>query len=404
MTLIEIDCNKKQTIYLYIINLFKKRDNKSRLNLIATDASIVVKFFDFQKIRKIPLSIIYIIFIIIIFGIISLKSADHSKVLMYKHILSSLIFFLVFLLIASIHPSILYSNAYRIYSILLIGIIITSILGHVSMGARRWLEFAGIKIQSSEFMKIGIIFAMAKYFSKVNIKQIGSLYKIFIPILISVIPIIFVILQPDLGTAMIMTILFVTIMFISGVKLWKFILCGIIVLISAPIIWSNLHDYQKLRITNFINPENDKLGSGYNIMQSKIAIGSGGLIGNGIGLGTQTRLKFVPENETDFIFTVIGEEMGFIGCLLLIICYSFIVIYGYNTSISAKNFFLKTISFGSVFLIFLHIAINTGMTLGIFPVVGVPLPLVSYGRSSMLVTFILLAIIVNSDINKNIDI
>ena len=361
------------------------------------------KVFDFSKIRKTSLILILPVIIILALGFCALYSADTSLELFYKQLFSMLIFIPIFIVISCLNPILIKRYSYLIYFGLLFLLFFTFLKGKIAMGAKRWLSIFGLKIQTSEFMKIGIILAISKYFSQMRVKYIRSVFGIILPFLIGFVPIFLVIIQPDLGTAMIIIILFIMMLFISGIKIWKFVLSGCIVVISIPIIWANLHDYQKARVANFLSPEKDKLGSGYSIYQSKISIGSGGILGSGIGLGSQSKLKFVPENETDFIFTVVAEETGFIGSLILILSYIIMFIHGYTASNQIKDFFLKVVTYSSVSLLFLHISINLAMTMGLVPVVGVPLPFVSYGRSSMFVSTLLLGFINNGVLNKNLD-
>ena len=365
---------------------------------------IVTSVFNFSKIRTIPLELIGIIALIIAIGLVALNSADSSKVLLTRQIISIPFCIIAFLLIVSIHPSFIKRYAYQVYFLGLILLVLTCVIGNISLGARRWLNIFGLKIQPSEFMKIVVILALAKHFSNSSMRQISSILNTLRPILLGVTPIVLTIIQPDLGTGCIIAMIFVIIMFIAGIEIWKFVLCGVIILSSSPIIWSKLHDYQKQRIITFISPEADKLSSGYNIIQAKITIGSGGIIGNGIGMGNQTKSHFVPESETDFIFTVIAEEMGFIGCITLLMLYSGLFIYSYHIASITKDFFLKTTSYACICLLFVHIAMNTGMATGMLPAVGIPLPLVSYGRSSMLVSTIILGLIVNAFVNRDTNI
>lgn len=361
------------------------------------------KNVNWSNVKYIPLQVLIAFASLFLLSILAISSADKTGLLFTKQILSLPVFLFVLIYISILNPAILKKYSYHIYLVTLAMLMATCIFGSVFLGARRWLNLGIISLQPSELMKIGLIFAMAKHFSQARMHQISSVTKIIKPILIGVIPTAITMLQPDLGTACVLIWLFVVIMFISGVKMWKFALCGVIILISAPVIWSKLHDYQKKRVMTFINPETDKLGSGYNITQAKIAIGGGQFFGSGLGMGSQTTLQFVPESTSDFIFTVIAEEMGFIGGLLLVLSYSVIIFFGYYTANLSSDFFLKIICYAASSLIFVHVAINLAMTTGLVPVVGIPLPMVSYGRTAALIGVILLGLISNAHINQRLN-
>lgn len=363
---------------------------------------IVDKIFDFTKLKKITPSFILSICLILLIGVVALYSANFAtKTFFMKQLASVPMMFIVFSMVVCLHPILLRRYAYEVYFVSLFLLSLTYFLGKTTMGGKRWLGFGAFQIQPSEFMKIGVILFMAKYFSTSRMKDIGSIKKMLIPLGACGAACGLTVIQPDLGTGMIIASLSIIILFISGVKIWKFVASGVLIIIATPIIWGNLHDYQKQRIEIFLNPEHDILNTGYNINQAKIAIGNGGFFGTGVGLGSQTKSQFVPENKTDFIFTVIGEEMGFVGMVALITLYLSISYYGTYVSNLTNDFFLKIVCYGSASLLFLHAIINMGMNIGIFPAVGIPLPLVSYGRSSMLTSFIILGLIGNAFVNKN---
>ncbi|QED23898.1 rod shape-determining protein RodA [Candidatus Deianiraea vastatrix] len=384
-----------------MLSAAQKKQQKRQM--LMTSSYIATKIFDFQKLKKMPFSFVILMAMMLAIGLTAIFSVDQSGILFKKQLFSLPFMMCIFALVTCIHPVYLKRYSYIFYLLCLFLLVLTYAIGKISLGAQRWLSIGVIQIQPSEFIKIGIILVMAQYFSKSEMRDIASLKKIIKPLLLALVPCVLTIIQPDLGTGMIILFISIVIFFISGVKMWKFALSGVIVLISIPIIWAKLHDYQKQRILTFINPESDVLNSGYNITQAKIAIGGGGFFGSGVGLGSQTRSNFVPENKTDFIFTVIGEEMGFIGTVGLIIMYIGIFFYGHYTSISRKDFFLKIAAQASTTLIFVHMIINIGMNIGIVPVVGVPLPFISYGRSSMLTSFILLGIISNAYVNEDVN-
>lgn len=274
--------------------------------------------------------------------------------------------------------------AYAIYLAVLLLLGAVEIGGYMGMGARRWLDLGFITIQPSEMMKIAIVLALARYFHGGSLEDIRRPTFLAMPLLLVAAPTVLVLRQPDLGTALMLVIAGAAIMFLAGVRLWKFALLGVLALLAAPIAWQMLHDYQRRRVLTFLDPESDPLGAGYHIIQSKIAFGSGGLSGRGFMEGTQGHLSFLPEMQTDFIFTMLAEEFGLIGSLALLGLYAVMLIYGVAISLSARSHFGRLLGMGVTVTFFLYVFINMAMVMGVIPVVGVPLPLISYGGTAML--------------------
>ena len=290
--------------------------------------------------------------------------------------------------------------AYWIYGVglgLLIGV---ELLGHVHMGAQRWLNFGLFQLQPSEVMKIALVLALAKYFHGASLEQIRSVKFMIPPILMMLVPVLLILKQPDLGTAMMLVFMSFGVFFLAGVQVWKFIVLGLTAIGAFPIIWSLLKPYQKRRVLTFLNPESDPLGAGYHISQSKITLGSGGFWGKGFMQGTQKRLNFIPEDHTDFIFTVFAEEFGFFGSLILFTLYTLVIGYGFLISARCHNFFGKVLAAGLTINFALYLFINSGMVMGLMPVVGVPLPLMSYGGTAMITLFISFGLMECVDINR----
>jgi rod shape determining protein RodA len=289
-------------------------------------------------------------------------------------------------------------NAFYFYLIFLILLIWASFYGHIGKGSRRWIEISGFYFQPSEFMKIFIILSLAKFFDEKKIKDPGDYFFLILPILIVLLPVGLILRQPDLGTAAIILFICFLIFFIAGLS-WKFFASiGFLMLMIAPYLWSLLKNYQKQRILTLFNPENDPLGSGYHIIQSQIAIGSGGVFGKGWMKGTQSHLDFLPEKHTDFIFSMLGEEFGFLGTLSVVGL--IIVITSITYSIANKfnrDFFNRVLAYGLISNFFFAAMINMSMVIGLLPVVGLPLPLVSYGGSSMITYFIGFGLILSMD-------
>ena len=290
--------------------------------------------------------------------------------------------------------------AYFLVLLLLIGV---EVGGHIGMGAQRWIDLKLFKLQPSELMKIAMVLVLAKYFHGCTLNKIQSVRGIVAPILMALFPAALIILQPDLGTALMLLFTTVIIFFVVGVQWWKFAVVGGTAIAMAPIAWHFLHDYQKDRVLTFLNPERDPLGAGYHIIQSKIAIGSGGLRGKGWLNGTQSHLNFLPEKHTDFIFTMLSEEFGMIGAVLVVLLNLVIIAYGYLFAFRITSYYGKLVVIGLNTNYFMYVFINIAMVLGLLPVVGIPLPLISYGGTVMLSVMASFGIILCMDINRNIN-
>ena len=275
--------------------------------------------------------------------------------------------------------------AYAFYFLVLALLVAVEISGFVGMGAQRWISLGFFNVQPSELMKVAMVLALARYFHGGSIEDVGRPMYLIPPIAMVAVPAVLILRQPDLGTTLMLGLASLGIFFAAGVRMWKFIVLGGLGLVSAPVAWLMLlREYQKQRILTFINPESDTLGSGYHIIQSKIALGSGGMFGKGFMQGTQSHLNFLPEKQTDFIFTMLAEEFGMVGGLTLIALYTLLLVYGLFIAMSSRNHFGRLVGIGVTMTFFLYIFINVAMVMGLIPVVGVPLPLVSYGGTAML--------------------
>ena len=274
--------------------------------------------------------------------------------------------------------------AYGFYAVVMLLLIAVELRGAIGMGAQRWIDLGVIQIQPSELMKIGAMLALARYFNGLSVEEIGRPLRLIVPAFIILVPAALVLKQPDLGTALMLVLGGGAMFCLAGVRVGQF---GVVLLagVSAvPIAWRFLRDYQKNRIYTFLDPENDPLGAGYHSLQSKIAIGSGGMTGKGFLMGTQSHLSFLPEKQTDFIFTMLAEEWGLIGGLVLLGLYILVFVYGYAIAFRSRNHFGRLLALGITVNLFLYVFINTAMVIGLIPVVGVPLPLISYGGTAML--------------------
>ena len=280
-------------------------------------------------------------------------------------------------------------------------LVVIPFVGVESNGATRWINILGLSIQPSEFVKYTLILALAKYFHSIHNEDHTFLNRLIIPGTISIIPVLLVASQPDLGTALIILLGAISIFWIVGLSYKFFVTGGIIVITSLPILWQFLKGYQKERVFTFFNPERDPLGNGYHILQSKIALGSGGIFGKGYMEGTQSHLNFLPEMQTDFIFTMFGEEFGFLGSLLLILIYASVIGLSISLALTCRSLFSKYLALGVCTVFFIYIFVNIGMVTGLLPVVGVPLPFISYGGSSMLAVMFGFGLLMNCYIHQN---
>jgi len=306
----------------------------------------------------------------------------------------------IMLLLALVDIRVWLKIAYPLYGIMLLLLIVVELMGHIGMGAQRWINLGFFVLQPSELMKIALVLALAKYFHGLELDEVGRPMMLVPPILMVLLPVGFVLMQPNLGTATLLMLASAAMMFVAGVRWWKFALVIALVAIVAPLAWNHLHDYQRARLTTFMNPEADPLGAGYNILQSKIALGSGGLFGKGFGLGTQSQLQFLPERHTDFIFVVLAEEFGLIGAIGLLLLYFMLLAYGLMIAFTSRSQFGRLVAFGLTCSFFLYVFVNVAMVTGLIPVVGIPLPLVSYGGTAMLTLLIGCGVLLSVSVHR----
>lgn len=294
--------------------------------------------------------------------------------------------------------------AYPFYGIALGLLIAVDILGTIGGGAQRWLSLGPVNLQPSELMKVALILTLARYYHGLTPEDVGRLRYLFVPFLLMLMPVGLVLIQPDLGTAMLLLMGGFTVMLLSGVRWWVFGTLGAAALAAMPVFWANLRDYQKDRVFTFLNPERDPLGTGYHILQSKIALGSGGVWGKGFMQGTQSHLNFLPEKQTDFIFTTLAEEMGMVGGLLLLALYIGILVLGFAIALRARHTFGRLLAGGLITVFFVYLFINIAMVMGLLPVVGVPLPLISYGGSAMVTILLGFGFILSVYVHRDLQI
>ncbi len=282
---------------------------------------------------------------------------------------------------------------------------LVEVMGSVGMGAQRWLDLGFFQLQPSEVMKIALVMALARYFHGVELEDMGRPWLLLVPAVLVAAPVALVLRQPDLGTAMVLCMIGGAMFWLAGVRLWMFVAVSAAIVAAIPLAWQFLfHGYQRQRILTFLNPETDPLGAGYHITQSKIALGSGGIFGKGFLQGTQSHLNFLPEKQTDFIFTMLAEEFGLFGGLALIGLFILLIAYGVAIALRCRNQFGRLLAFGLTVSFFLYVFINIAMVMGLLPVVGVPLPLISYGGTALLTVLLGFGIIMSVNLHRDIQI
>ena len=353
-----------------------------------------------DKLKAIDYFLIIIVAIIGSISVFSIYSTESGNFSFYtkNHLTRFLVFFSMFLVLSFVRVSFWYRQAYIFYILGILLLLLVIFFGISASGSKRWINFFIMNLQPSELMKIAIIVCFARYYHRIQSSDIQSYKYLLQPIILLLIPCYLVITQPDLGTAILIAGSGLAIIWLAGLNLKYFIYSGLILLVSLPFVISILKPYQKSRILTFFNPDRDPLGAGYQIIQSKIAIGSGGLLGKGFLQGTQSYLEFLPEKHTDFIFTLFSEEFGFVGSMVLILLYALLIYRIIRIGFSSRSFFAKLYCFGFASALFLYIFVNIAMVVGLLPIVGAPLPIMSYGGSSMLSIMLGLGIVMSCKI------
>jgi rod shape determining protein RodA len=355
----------------------------------------------FQKVKNFDYILLICILTLGIISAFAMYSTDGGEILFHSksHVYKFLIFFPMMIFLSFFNIKFWHYFAYIFYIIILIALIWASLYGVKASGSQRWINLYFINLQPSELMKVAIIVCLAKYYHRVHLDRVNSFQSLLVALSILILPIMLVIMQPDLGTSILIASSGLVVIWLAGLNIKYFLYSFLIFLISAPFAISFLKDYQKLRILTFIDPDRDPLGAGYQIIQSKIAIGSGGLSGKGFLKGTQSYLDFLPEKHTDFIFTLFAEEQGFLGSLGLLIIYIIIIYRVLKIGSISRSYFAKLFCYGYGSAIFFYVTVNMCMVLGLLPIVGSPLPIMSYGGSSMLATMIGFSIVMSAKIN-----
>ena len=364
-------------------------------------SSYTDQFTFFQKLRSFDFILLFCILILGIISNLSMYSTDGGEFLYHSksHFIRFVIFFAMMVFLSFVNLRFWHTSAYFFYTIVLAFLVWASLYGVTASGSQRWINLYFINLQPSELMKIAIILCFARYYHRTQINNIGSFKNIILSIMILIMPILLVLSQPDLGTSILIGVSGIVVLWLAGLNIKYFIYSSLALLISLPFVISFLKPYQKLRVLSFFNPDRDPLGAGYQIIQSKIAVGSGGLTGKGFLKGTQSYLEFLPEKHTDFIFTLFSEEHGFIGSVFLLLIYAILIYRIIKIGSISRSYFGKLFCYGFGSSIFVYVAVNMSMVLGLLPIVGSPLPIMSYGGSSMLATMIGLAIVMSTKIH-----
>jgi rod shape determining protein RodA len=305
--------------------------------------------------------------------------------------------------IALVDIRVIQKLAWPAYVVCLGLLVLVARYGHVGKGAQRWIELGGLQLQPSELMKIALVLALASWFHRASWERIGNPLFLIPPLIAVLLPVGLILKEPNLGTAMITALLGAGIFLAAGVRWWKFALVALPVPLIARFAYGHLHDYQRARIDTFLNPSSDPLGAGYNIIQSKIALGSGGMWGKGFLQGTQGHLDFLPEKQTDFIFTMIGEEFGLVGGLAVLALLALIIMGGMLIALRCRNQFGRLVALGIAVNFFLYVFVNIAMVMGAIPVGGVPLPLVSHGGSAMITVMVGFGVLMSVHVHRDVE-
>jgi rod shape determining protein RodA len=307
----------------------------------------------------------------------------------------------VLLATALMPPKVWLWLAWPIYVVSLLLLVAVDVAGKTGMGAQRWLVVGPMQIQPSEITKVAVILVLARYYHGLTREQAARFLYTLPPLAVILLPVALVMVQPDLGTAMMVLLGGAALLFVAGVRLWMFLAAAVAAVGCLPIAWSFMHEYQRKRVLTFLDPDRDPLGAGYHITQSKIAIGSGGLFGKGWLQGTQSSLNFLPEKQTDFIFTTFVEEWGLVGALILLALFTLVLVWGFSIALRSQHHFGRLLALGVTAMLFLYVFINTAMVMGLLPVVGVPLPLVSNGGTAMVAVMFACGLLIGVNVYRD---
>ena len=339
-----------------------------------------------EKIWRINWGLVLVLTAIAAVGVVALYSAAGGRFEPWagRHAMRYGVALGLALIVALIHPKVWLALAWPIYILSMLLLVAVDVAGKIGMGAQRWLVIGPLQIQPSEIAKVAVILVLARYYHGLTREQAARFLYTLPPLIVIMAPVGLVMVQPDLGTAMMVLLGGAALLFVAGVRLWMFLGAAVAAVGCLPFAWSFMHEYQRKRVLTFLDPDRDPLGAGYHITQSKIAIGSGGLFGKGFLKGTQSALNFLPEKQTDFIFTTFVEEWGMVGACVLLALFVLVLLWGFSIALRSQHHFGRLLALGVTAMLFLYMFINTAMVMGMLPVVGVPLPLVSNGGTALL--------------------
>lgn len=373
--------------------------------MIAEGRLIRAATFDLtRKLASINWLVVLLVLLLAGVGAVSLYSATGSLEPYAKpQLLRFAAGFALMLGIALVDIRLIARLAWPLYAVALVMLALVLRFGSVGLGAERWLSIGGVAVQPSELMKVALVLALGQWFHRASWERVGNPLFLVPPTLAILVPVALILKEPNLGTGVIVGAIGGTMFFVAGVRLWNFGAVAAIAAIAAPLAYAHLHGYQKARILTFLNPSRDPLGAGYNIIQSKIALGSGGIWGQGLLHATQGRLDFLPEKQTDFIFTLFAEQFGFVGSLALLLLLGLIVFMAIVIALTSRHQFGRLVAFGLAMNFFLYVFVNLAMAMGVIPVGGVPLPLVSYGGSALLTTMAAFGVLLSVQVHRDAD-
>jgi rod shape determining protein RodA len=361
----------------------------------------------FDKLLDVNWGLVLLISIVALVGIAMLYSVagGHWTPWALSQFSKFVLGFFIMVAAASIDVRVWMSFAYPAYGLALLLLVAVDVAGHAGLGAQRWIMLGPLELQPSELMKISLVLALARFLHGKSVEEVSKPLNLGIALVMIGIPALFVVIEPNLGTTLIIVMDGVSLLFLAGLS-WYWIIPAVSAIVTAiPLAWRFvLHDYQKARVMTFLNPEADALGAGWNITQAKIAIGSGGLSGKGFLQGTQSRLNFLPEKQTDFIWTSLCEEFGFVGAIAMLVLFATVIFYGVQIAMSARSQFARLLSIGVTLNFFFYIMINGLMVMGLIPVVGIPMPLLSYGGTAMLTVMFGFGLLLSVHVHRQVEI
>ena len=355
-----------------------------------------------EKVLNIDYQLFFLIILLGVISVFAMYSTARGNFDYYtkSHLFRFIIFFIIFIISSLLSISFWHKLSYIFYISVLFLLLGVNFFGVTASGSTRWINLFVFNLQPSELMKVAIIIFLARYYNKIPADNINHIKFFILPMFILFFPFILVVNQPDLGTAMLLLFGGISVIWLVGLRIKYFMFSSIIMICLAPVAISFLKPYQKSRILTFFNPERDPLGAGYQIIQSKIAVGSGGIFGKGYLKGSQSYLDYLPEKHTDFIFTLFSEEFGFAGSVFLLIIYALVIYRIILIGLNSRNNFSRLYCYGFAASFFIYVAVNMSMVLGLLPIVGAPLPIMSYGGSSMLAMMIGLGIVMSCKVNN----